>query len=296
MRNTILKWLLLTLLLAYAAYMTVWGSEHVAQQKCTGVEIDVQSTQPGLATIITRGLQTQLSSVEPYYGRPISDINLGKIQRWLQNLNNLENAYCAINAAGKLCISAEALVPEMRVFGPGGTSYYVNRQGKRMNTRAEFFTDVPIVSGQFGSQYTERALLPLTHRLASDSLLHNLFSMVDAYDPQNILLIPRIKGHVVNLGDTSRLAEKFKALLSFYRKVMPYKGWDKYERITLKYRGQIVATLRDKPVAPETTEEDNEEDIEEAALQQAGLPPEKQLVPQEQPKTATPSKPAETTP
>ena len=52
-----------------------------------------------------------------------------------------------------------------------------------------------------------------------------------------------------------------------YHKVMPYKGWDEYDTISVRFRGQIVATRRDKTLlnhGPAT--DDNEVDPEEATL------------------------------
>ena len=52
----------------------------------------------------------------------------------------------------------------------------------------------------------------------------------------------------------------------FYRKVLPKKGWNEYDTISVKFKDQIVATRRIKPViAPvETVEE--EIDLEEQTL------------------------------
>lgn len=52
-----------------------------------------------------------------------------------------------------------------------------------------------------------------------------------------------------------------------YRKVMPYKGWEAYDTISLKFEGQVVATRRDKSRLNHG--EDNGDDI---ALEEATLP------------------------
>ena len=78
----------------------------------------------------------------------------------------------------------------------------------------------------------------------------------------DIILVPVIRGHVVNFGDTSLIADKFARIKSFYNNVMPVKGWDYYESLSVKWRGQIVATRYDKPQASElylaTNEDYNE--------------------------------------
>ncbi len=90
--------------------------------------------------------------------------------------------------------------------------------------------------------------------------------MYEVNGPDDIILVPRITGHVINLGDTTRLAEKRRMLMTAYKNIIPYRGWNQYDTISVKFRGQIVATRRNKaPLYPiETFIE--EEDPEEATL------------------------------
>ena len=64
----------------------------------------------------------------------------------------------------------------------------------------------------------------------------------------NVMIVPTVSGHVVNLGDVNNIENKFKKLLLFYRKVMPEKGWQTYDTISVKWNYQVVATKRTKAV------------------------------------------------
>ena len=66
----------------------------------------------------------------------------------------------------------------------------------------------------------------------------------------NIIIIPTVVGHVVNFGDTSMVDDKFLRLRTFYRKVLPTVGWQHYDTIAVKWRGQVVATRRHKRPEP----------------------------------------------
>ena len=90
--------------------------------------------------------------------------------------------------------------------------------------------------------------------------------MVYAADDDNLILIPRIQGHVINFGDTNRLVEKKNALIAVYRKVIPYKGWDEYDTISVKFRGQVVATRKNKGNQYKQNTDFEETDMEEATL------------------------------
>jgi len=44
-----------------------------------------------------------------------------------------------------------------------------------------------------------------------------------------------------SLVETETIEEKFRKLMVFYKEILPQKGWTRYERVNLKYEGQVVA-------------------------------------------------------
>lgn len=268
--RTVLKWLLLIALMSYATVMTVWAASRADKRICPGVEVVVSGAKPGTEATIRHGVEQHLSRLIQVKGRPVGSLGLHRIQVWISQLNNLENATCAFAPDGRLVIHADALVPEMRVFGPGGQSYYINRDGKRMQARTEFFTDVPLVVGKFSRTFPETSLLPILRRINADPLLSSIITMVEVRSSGDIILVPRVQGHIVNFGDTTGVEHKLTALKAFYRKVMPVRGWQTYDVISVKYAGRVTATLRVKPTRS-AEDVDSVLDVEEQALQQTEI-------------------------
>ena len=60
----------------------------------------------------------------------------------------------------------------------------------------------------------------------------------------DVMMVPKVGDHVVELGAAEDFDTKFANLLTFYRKGMPRAGWDTYSKISLKYRGQVVCTKK----------------------------------------------------
>lgn len=273
MKITILKWILLLLLMGYTAWIAVWANQEANSHKCTGVIVKIVDC--GNAVIKERtkkGIETELARYpDPIKGVPVHNLDIGKVEKYLNSIANFESVHCMINSDNHLLIEAKPLEPVMRIF-EGDKSYYINREGKRIDAKAEFFTDVPVVYGKFNSTFTPRQVLPLVRYLEGDKDLANLAGMIEARDARNLIIVPRIKGHVVNFGDTSRLKEKSENLFLFYRKVMPYKGWETYDTISVKYRGQVVATRRNKQTAERPVLEDEDIDPEELALRELAVP------------------------
>lgn len=217
-------------------------------------------------SILKAGVREQMEKYpEPIVGERISAVNTDKIRRYLSSLKNFEDVEVMITSDGMLRISVEPMVPVMRVFY-AGKSYYVNKDGKQILSDADFFTDVPVVSGNFSLKFKPVDILPMVRFVAGDNLMDNLVAMIHANDKDNIILVPRITGHVINFGDTTRLDEKRDALKLFYNKVMPYRGWEYYDTVSVKFRGQVVATRRDKTILNHGEEYYEEVDLEEATL------------------------------
>jgi cell division protein FtsQ len=57
-------------------------------------------------------------------------------------------------------------------------------------------------------------------------------------------MVPRVGNHIIELGKAENYREKFNNLLVFYREAMPKAGWDRYKRVNIEYKGQVVCQRR----------------------------------------------------
>ena len=265
MRNTILKWTLLIILLGYTAAITVWAHAEASRNACSGIEVVVDGSNK--ADSVTRnGVLAELAHYpRKIIGVPLESVNTYDVRQFLSRFSNFENVDCVITTDGKLKVSVIPMIPEIRVFSPMG-SYYINKDGKYIASNAEFYVDVPIVKGVFTNKLPAMYVLPVTRFIESDPVLSELVAMIEVIDEDNIILIPKIQGHVINSGDTTLLQEKKRALMTMYNKIMPYKGWNEYDTISVRFRNQIVATRRLKALEAHGPLTDDGDDPEEAAL------------------------------
>ena len=60
----------------------------------------------------------------------------------------------------------------------------------------------------------------------------------------DILLIPRVGYHKINIGTFENIVEKLDNLYQFYKVAMPVKGWQAYSNINLKFKNEIVCTSK----------------------------------------------------
>ena len=225
----------------------IWARNKSLGEVCTRVDVEVINAD-STSFVTPSGVKDELRSQGiKLEGKRMGSINASEIEEALKLSPYLESADIVKCQGGRLLIRVSQLVPIFRVFD-GESSYYVNRAGKHMSANAYYHSDVPVVQGHFTRKYPATRLLPLIEYVEKDSLLHSLVTMYCLRDTNNIIIVPNISGHVVNIGNASDFENKFAKLKLFYREVMPKKGWETYDTISVKWTHQIVATRRIKAV------------------------------------------------
>lgn len=244
-RKTLIYCILSLVLAGYACFALSATSRMARADRYAGCVINVTDTaRTGFVSaeevaVEAGGIDTWITT------RAIGALSLDSLERHLRGCDKIEQVNVCRLANGVLRIDVEPMVPVARVFD-AGTSYYINAGGKRISADPRFHVDVPVVVGHFTDERPATRLLPLLARIAASPRLDALVSTVKQEADGDIIIVPTIRGHVVNFGDTADVNDKFDRLLSFYRQAMPVRGWNTYDTVAVKWRGQVVATRRDK--------------------------------------------------
>lgn len=250
-----------TILIVLAAALvigTLWARDKSRGEQCTGIEVEVINAD-STSFVTPQGVLNDLKGQGiKLVGKRMGDIDASDIEEALRLSPYLENADIVKCQDGKILIRVSQLVPVFRVFD-GESSYYVNRAGKHMTATNFYHSDVPVVQGHFTRKFPPTRLLPLIDYVEKDSLLHSLVTMFIVRDTNNIILVPDISGHVINIGNVTGLDNKFAKLKLFYNKVMPKRGWNTFDTISVKWNHQVVATRRTKAV-PQVMDFDPDDD------------------------------------
>lgn len=248
-KRGVIRCLLSVVLAVYLVMALLVSDDMAAREMCAGIDIVVVQKEASrnfvTAGEVRRMLEEwRLDDVQ----KPVSAIDLQDIEDRLNGIDNIEHANVMRLADGMVRVSIVPMVPVARVFDRHG-SYYINRAGKRLTANARFRLDVPVVTGDFDAAHQPKMLLPLIDRISRDSAWNALVAQVSLEPRTNdVILVPMIRGHVINLGDTADIDDKLDRVMTMYRKVLPVKGWDYYDTLTVKWRGQVVASRRLKSI------------------------------------------------
>ena len=194
------------------------------------------------------------------------NLNTLQIENLLNANSRVETSTCRILNNGELLITVNPIDPVARVFDQKG-SVYVNAVGKRVPAHPRYHIDVPVVTTNgIADSAMVGKLLPILKAIKSDARANALVSSLRIDNKGDVIIIPNVVGHVINFGDTTLIGNKFERLHVFYRDVMPVRGWDAFDTISIKWAGRVIATKRDKEY-PGKINLDNLEDIIEEVLE-----------------------------
>lgn len=248
-KKSVIMCVLSILVAAYMGFAMTLSYRMAADDTLTGMEIELSDPSSRFVNASDVLIETGIDpdTLKRCLRR---SFDLRGLEERLKASDKLQEANVTLLSNGKVKVDVVPMVPVARVFEPGKPSYYINAGGKRISAELRYHLDVPVLVGTFDSIHPAKRLLPLLDYISTHPKAGALVATVTQEADGNIILIPNIVGHVVNFGDTSRVSEKFALLRTFYRHVAPTKGWQTYDTIAVKWRGQVVASRRDKTVEP----------------------------------------------
>ncbi|HEX4887096.1 MAG TPA: hypothetical protein VFV37_03530 [Luteibaculaceae bacterium] len=251
--------------LAFFAVLSFTTAKH-RERKLTGPEIDIDWSN-GLFFVSKEDVLNKIRTVhENLTEVSIADANPDLIEQAVMQLPEVKRAEVFINIDGKLKISVEQRVPIARIIPEAGSSFYIDEDGKYMPLSKNFAARVLVVNGKFTQRYRNISaellqrndtlkkqtlfdeFFELAQFIRADSLWSAQIQQVYVNENKEFELIPRVGNHNIELGNTTDLEDKFRRLFIFYSEGLPYSNWNKYSKISLKYKNQVVCTLKQLPV------------------------------------------------
>lgn len=138
--------------------------------------------------------------------------------------------------------------PVVRIFEKGGNSYYLDKNNEPLPLSGKYnfytlvVTNVPELKDDSTGNVLKGEIRVLTDFIKNDTFWNAQVSQVIVADEGGFEIVPVLGEQKILLGDTVNMKQKFSNLFAFYKNVLNEVGWDKYEVLDLRYRGQLVAS------------------------------------------------------
>ncbi len=184
--------------------------------------------------------------------RPLAAIDLKLIEKELEKNVWVKNAELYFDNNDVLKVSVEEREPIARIFTIAGNSFYIDSSCKVLPLSEKFSARLPIFTGlnnNIGSlSKVDSAMLVdvknISTKIIADSFIMAMIQQIDILPDHSFEMIPNLGKQVIVFGDAIDIDSKFEKLKLFYKNIISQAGWNKYSKINLQYKNQVVASIR----------------------------------------------------
>ena len=169
---------------------------------------------------------------------------ISSLENELENMSHIESAEIYFSVNGEVSLSYYEFKPVVRVFNSENQSYYLDHNCKRIPLSEKYTADIILFTG-FTENIKDHLILDLAKKITSNKFLSNQVSEVFINESSEAFFIPVIGNHKIKLGSFNNLEVKIKKMMTFYDKIIPKHGWEKYSEINLEYQNQIICLKND---------------------------------------------------
>lgn len=184
-------------------------------------------------------------------GKRFREINSEVIEREVEKHNTIEKADAfkliirdTTGYRGVLSIKVKYRDPLLRVISSQG-SFYLDKYGHRFPTSIYYSSNVLVASGNVSEDFAREQLLPLAGFIAEDDFWKAQIRQVHVNGHEELVLTPLVGDQLIEFGSAGDFREKFRNLMAFYEQVLSNSNWNKYERISVKYKNQVIGKKSD---------------------------------------------------
>lgn len=139
-------------------------------------------------------------------------------------------------------------IPVVRVFQADSKSFYLDTTLSIMPLSTNYIyyttvvTNVPELKNDSAGWKLRKDITSLVRTIQEDTFWNVQISQVIVDSAGMFEFVPILGEHRILFGDASRMKEKFHNLFVFYKNVLGRIGWDKYQTLDVRFRGQVVAS------------------------------------------------------
>lgn len=238
--------LILTLIIVggYLIYAFRIYDKFNKMQKCKDVVVEISNVDEK-RFIDPEALKNQIlkSPINPI-GKALCEVNTLEIEKLVDGSNNYAkriNVFITNQDVVKVVIKEKK--PVLRVIPPIGKDYYIDEDGNKLLVTDRYVTYIPVASGNIKENSEILGeLYQFALFLQNDPFWNAQVNQIYVNKDEEIQFVTRVGNHLVTIGDTDNLEVKLDRLMTFYKKGLNKYGWNKYDKINLKFKNQVVCS------------------------------------------------------
>ncbi len=181
---------------------------------------------------------------------PVFALRLKELEDFLHQQPMVDEAEVFLDSKGKLHVQLQPREPIVRIIDQHARQFYLDRDGYVIPVSSQYASRVPVATGALNpvngmkldkkQQLYYGSLIRIAEAIRVDSFANSLVEQIDLDENGEFMLIPKIGNEKILLGGSDMIEDKLARLKLFYSENMGRQGWNVYQTISVKFKGQIV--------------------------------------------------------
>lgn len=177
------------------------------------------------------------------------EVNLQMLEEELLAFSFVKTAEASRDIKGNLVIDIHQDEPIARLLANSGKGAYISRERNLLPLSRKFTSRVIAITGAGADSLLSETFLngskgkricALIDYINQDPFLAKQIAQMQVNRWMGITLYPQIGKQEIEFGKAVDFDKKFKKLNTYYKEIVPKRGWNAYRVVKLQYDGQIV--------------------------------------------------------
>lgn len=211
---------------------------------CKGLKISISDGGAGALSDEKVASLLSAKGINPV-NKAIEGVNCQEIESVIGKLSVVEECQAYKTHRGYIGIDIDCKIPIMQAFDINGREFYIDSKGTVIEGIHNAMY-LPVASGFITHEMADKELLTIARFLQENRFWNEQIEQIFFTAKKEVLLVPRIGNHTIELGSVNNLEKKLDKLRKFYQKGLNTIGWNKYKKINIEFDKQVICTKRDK--------------------------------------------------
>lgn len=234
----ILLSLTIIVILGYISF-SIWSFSDVDETiVCKNFEINILDNGKNLLISQTEIAEIlELNKLNPI-GKTYKRVRTESIEKELLKNETIKSVECYKTLSGKVQLNVEQRTPVFILAG--SESFYVDIDKNIIPVSLNHAVYLPVVTGRVTKSFATTQLFHFMSYIANDEFWNAQISQVFVHNDLKIEIVTRVGDTQIMLGSIDNFIEKLNNLFQLYTQGFNKIGWNRYSRIDLQFKNQIV--------------------------------------------------------
>ena len=210
--------------------------------RCKGVLVSVDNDENGN---LGKENITELLDKEGLnpYGYIIDSIRCTVIENCINEISLVRDCQVYKTADRYVAIEIDCKIPILKVNDINGNEYYIDSDGNII-TGVHKALHLPVATGHISEEMQRTELKEMACAIYGSRFWQAQTEQIHFEKNGNIILVPRVGGHIIEFGKAENITGKLDKLYTFYTKGLNTIGWDKYEKLNIEFNDKVICTKK----------------------------------------------------